>query len=147
MIAEIGENKRDKPSIMFLTVGDEYSFKYYVENQEFCGGYKSSSYIFLNLSYVVLVSDFHLDPWIILFDSVATNDIFSNKKLLKNIHSVDNTLTVHCNNSSKRIDTKRNLPGYGEVWFRTEFIANILSLANLPYQDGYHVWFDNCREN
>ena len=40
------------------------------------------------------ILDYHWDTWIILVYNKAIEDIFSNLKLLKKIHSVDKTLTV-----------------------------------------------------
>ena len=77
------------------------------------------------------ISDRHLDPWIILLDRKDDIEIFSNPKLLKKIHSVDKTLTAHCNGGSKQVNMKGNLTGYGWVWSCTDFIANILLLCEL----------------
>ena len=84
-----------------------------------------------------------MDPWLILLDREATADIFCNPKMLTNICRVKETLLVHCNARSKGVNTKGFLKGYWDVWFCKEFIANIISLANVADCEDYHVWFDN----
>jgi len=43
------------------------------------------------------------DSWILL-DSQSTVDVFMNKKLLKNIHDVKKTLSLHCNAGVTTVD-------------------------------------------
>jgi hypothetical protein len=68
--------------------------------------------------------------WILL-DSQSTTDAFSNPALLKNIHTVQGSLTIHTQAGKTVTKMRGTLPGYGEVWFCENGIANILSLANV----------------
>jgi hypothetical protein len=61
--------------------------------------------------------------WVLL-DSQSATDTFSNPDLLKNIHEVRGSLTVHT-------QLRGTVPGHGEVWFCPDGIANILSLARI----------------
>ena len=68
--------------------------------------------------------------WVLL-DSQSTTDAFSNPDLLKNIHTVPGSLTIHTQTGSMVTKLRGTLPGYGDVWFCEKGIANILSLANV----------------
>ena len=79
------------------------------------------------------------DSWILL-DSQSTVDVFMNNKLLKNIHYMNKTLSLHCNTGVTTVDKVRDLPGYGTVWFYEDGIANIPSLNNV---NKYRVTYDS----
>jgi membrane-bound lytic murein transglycosylase len=68
--------------------------------------------------------------WILL-DSQSTTDAFSNPSLLKNIHEVQGSLTIHTQAGKAITKLKGTIPGYGEVWYCPDGIANILSLAHI----------------
>jgi hypothetical protein len=68
--------------------------------------------------------------WILL-DSQSRTDAFSNPALLKNIHDVQGSLTIHAQAGKAIIKLKGTVPGYGEVWYCPDGIANILSLAHV----------------
>jgi hypothetical protein len=68
--------------------------------------------------------------WVLL-DSQSTTDAFSNPELLKDIHEVHGSLTIHTQAGKAVTKLRGTLPGYGEVWFCPDGIANILSLANV----------------
>ena len=68
--------------------------------------------------------------WIIL-DSQSTTDAFSNPSLLKDIHEVRGSLTIHAQAGKAVTKLRGTIPGYGEVWFCLDGIANILSLARV----------------
>jgi hypothetical protein len=53
--------------------------------------------------------------WILL-DSQSTTDAFSNPSLLKNIHEVQGSLTIHTQDGKAVTKLKGKVPGYGEVW-------------------------------
>ena len=50
-------------------------------------------------------------------------------------------MKIHCNAGTATTRLVRNLPGYGEVWFHPEGIANILSLSNV--KEKYRVTIDS----
>jgi hypothetical protein len=68
--------------------------------------------------------------WVLL-DSQSTTDAFSNPDLLTDIHEVRGSLTIHTQAGKAVTKLRGTVPGYGEVWFCPDGIANILSLANV----------------
>jgi hypothetical protein len=68
--------------------------------------------------------------WVLL-DSQSTTDAFSNPNLLTDIHEVKGSLTIHTQAGKAVTKLRGTLPGYGEVWFCPDGIANILSLARV----------------
>jgi hypothetical protein len=82
--------------------------------------------------------------WILL-GSQSTIDVFSNPKLLRNIHEVRTTLFISCNAGVKTTNLRGELPGYGMVWFYPDGIANILSLSRV--KDKFPVTYDSTLDN
>jgi hypothetical protein len=68
--------------------------------------------------------------WILL-DSQSTTDAFSNPDLLRDIHEVRGSLTIHTQAGKAITKLRGTVPGYGEVWYCPNGIANILSLARV----------------
>ena len=68
--------------------------------------------------------------WLLL-DSQSTTDAISNPDLLRNIHEVKGSLTIHTQAGKAVTKLRGTLPGYGMVWYCPNGIANILSLANV----------------
>ena len=68
--------------------------------------------------------------WILL-DSQSTTDAFSNPDLLRNIHEVRGSLTIHTQAGKAVTKLRGTVPGYGKVWYCPHGIANILSLAHV----------------
>jgi len=68
--------------------------------------------------------------WVLL-DSQSTTDAYSNPDLLRDIHEVKGSLTIHTQAGKAVTKLKGTVPGYGMVWFCPDGIANILSLANV----------------
>jgi hypothetical protein len=68
--------------------------------------------------------------WILL-DSQSTTDAFSNRAILKNIHEVQGSLTIHTQSGKSITKLKLTVPRYGEVWYCPNGITNILSLAHV----------------
>lgn len=54
--------------------------------------------------------------WILL-DSQSMVDMFSNPKLLDNIHDAKQVLTLHCNAGKAIVSKRGDLKGYGTVWY------------------------------
>ncbi len=68
--------------------------------------------------------------WILLA-SQSTTDTFSNPDLLRNIHEVRGSLTIHTQAGKAVTKLQGTVPGYGKVWYCPDGIANILSLAHV----------------
>jgi hypothetical protein len=68
--------------------------------------------------------------WILL-DSQSTTDAFSNPDLLIDIHEVRGSLTIHTQAGKAVTKLRGTVPGYHEVWYCPNGIANILSLAHV----------------
>ena len=82
--------------------------------------------------------------WVLL-DSQSTTDAYSNPDLLRDIHEVKGSLTIHTQAGKAVTKLKGTVPGYGMVWFCPDGIANILSLANVSKT--MDVKFDSTNGN
>jgi hypothetical protein len=51
--------------------------------------------------------------------------------VLRNIHEVHGSLTIHTQAGKAVTKLRGTVPGYGEVWYCPDSIANILSLAHV----------------
>jgi hypothetical protein len=67
----------------------------------------------------------------ILFDSQSTADAFSNPDLLRDIHEVRGSLTMHTQAGKAITKSRGTVPGYSKVWYCPNGMANILSLAHV----------------
>jgi hypothetical protein len=68
------------------------------------------------------------DTWILL-DSQSTVSVFKNPHFLSDIKTSCNTLRVHTNGGTQLSSQVGTVKNFGEVWFNTESLANILSMA------------------
>jgi hypothetical protein len=82
--------------------------------------------------------------WVLL-DNQSTTDSFSNPDLLSDIHEVGGSLTIHTQAGKATTKLRGTVPGYGEVWYCPDGIANILSLANVAKTRS--VKFDSTNGN
>jgi hypothetical protein len=80
--------------------------------------------------------------WILL-GSQSTVDVFHNHGLLQNIRRF---MDIHCNAGVTSMNLVGGLPGYGEVWFNPNGIANIVSLSRVK-ERGFRVTFDSTNGN
>jgi hypothetical protein len=78
--------------------------------------------------------DGKVDPHYILLDNQSTVDVFYNEQMLKNIHESGATVNIRTNAGNSRTSLRGHLPGYGDVWYDPNGIANILSLARVEKQ-------------
>ena len=68
---------------------------------------------------------------LLLLDNQSTCDIFCNKALVTKVWRSKSSITVQGNGGSITTNTKAFVKNYGEVWFDTRAITNILSLKNV----------------
>ena len=73
--------------------------------------------------------------WLLL-DSQSTAHVFSNSRLLKNIHEVAGSLTIHTQTGTAVTKLQGYVQGIGAVWYHPGGIANILSLALILVRTG-----------
>jgi hypothetical protein len=70
------------------------------------------------------------NTWILL-NSQSTVSVFKNRKLLSNIRQSPMTLRVHINGGTQTSTEIGTVKNFGDVWFNTNSLANILSMANV----------------
>jgi hypothetical protein len=66
--------------------------------------------------------------WILL-DSQSTVPVFKNRDFLSNIRLSKSTLRVHTNGGVQTSSLQGTVKNFGDVWFNTDSLANILSMA------------------
>ena len=86
-----------------------------------------------------------VNPTWILLNNQSTVDVFYNLALLHNIRKANRHMDIHCNAGVTSTNLIGDLPGYGEVWFHANGIANILSLARV--KEWYQVTYDSMNGN
>ena len=86
-----------------------------------------------------------LPPEWILLDNQSTVDVFTNRRLLKNIRRAQKNMFIHCTAGVAKTNLVGDLPGYGTVWYHPDGIANILSLSKV--KEKYRVTFDSDINN
>jgi hypothetical protein len=72
-----------------------------------------------------------LDEYDILCDNQATINIFRNENMLKNIRSTDDPISFGGVGGILEVTLVGDLPGFGEVYYNPECIANILCYHDL----------------
>ena len=87
----------------------------------------------------------HLPPGWILLDNQSTVDVFTNRRLLKNIRRAKTNMFIHCTAGVAKTNLIGDLPGYGTVWYHPNGIANILSLSKV--KEKYRVIFYSDKNN
>lgn len=78
-------------------------------------------------------------------DSMSSVDLFSDRRLLHNIHTVEDGIRIICNAGTVLVTQMGTFKGYGKVWYHPGAIANILSLSNV--QKVYRVTYDSAEGN
>ena len=73
----------------------------------------------------------------ILLDTGSVPNIFSNPEMLTDIKKSKNPMTVGTNGGELLVNQEGTVPGYGQVYYNKNAIANVMSFADL--EDRYHV--------
>lgn len=81
----------------------------------------------------------------ILLDNQPTLDVFCNAKLLNNLRESETSMQIRCNAGITHTNFIDDLPGYSEVWYHKNGIANTLSLANV--KNKHKVTYDSSNGN
>ena len=81
---------------------------------------------------------------LLLLDNQSTCDIFCNPKLLENIHSTPNSMSVKGNGGSITTNKIGYLKNYGKVCFDERAITNILCLKNVKHK--YRVTYNSSTD-
>ena len=83
---------------------------------------------------------------LILLDNQSSEDLFSNEKMVKDIHQVQEVLQLHTNGGTIDNNLKAELPNFGKVWYNPQAIANILSFAKMKDR-GNRITYDSDLED
>ena len=87
----------------------------------------------------------NVNPFWVLLDNQSTVNIFTNAKILGNIHDINTSLKIYSTGGCTTTNTIGYLNSYGWVWYHPGGIANILSLSRVKKR--YRVTFDSDAEN
>ena len=67
----------------------------------------------------------------VLMDSQSTVSVFNNADMLKNVRKVNEKLELATNGGTHTTDMKGELENFGLVWYSSNSLANILSMAEI----------------
>ena len=81
----------------------------------------------------------------ILLDNGLSTSIFANTRMVQGIKTVEKPLQLITNGGEVMTDKKAIVPGFGEVWFDYDSIANIFSFAEL--KDKHRITYDSSKED
>ena len=90
--------------------------------------------VFVGIEVVAANKTSLLDEYDVLCDNQATINVFRNKKLLQNIRSIDDGVSVSGVGGSLDLTMKGDLPGFGEVYYHPDCLPNILCFHDLAEQ-------------
>jgi hypothetical protein len=83
-----------------------------------------------------------INPWWVLLDNCSTVNIFSNRKLLRNIRQINMYVDVKCNAGSRTTNWIGDFPGIPEpVWLDEKGRCNILSMKRVKKY--YRIVYDS----
>ena len=64
-------------------------------------------------------------------DNGSTLSLFCNHELVKDIRQSNTTLKMRTNGGSEESNQQATVPGFGNVWFHEEAIANIFRFGDM----------------
>ena len=80
-----------------------------------------------------------------LLDNGSSTSIFANPRMVQNIREVTTPLQLITNGGDVITNTKATVPGFGDVWFDSNSIANIFSFAELKQK--HRITYDSTKED
>ena len=81
----------------------------------------------------------------ISLDNGSTLSLFCNPELVKDIRQSNTTLKMHTNAGSKESNQQVTMPGFGNVWFHEDGIANTFGFGDLVSK--YRITYDSEKED
>ena len=81
----------------------------------------------------------------ITLDNGSTLSLFCNPELVKDIRQSNTTLKMHTNAGSKESNQQATVPGFGNVWFHEDAIANSFGSGDLVNK--YRITYDSEKED
>ena len=81
----------------------------------------------------------------ISLDNGSTLSLFCNPELVKDIRQSNTTLKMHTKAGSKESNQQVTMPGFGNVWFHEDAIANIFGFGDLVSK--YRITYDSEMED
>ena len=82
---------------------------------------------------------------LILLDNGSSTSIFANPRMVTGIKTTATPLQLMTNGGELITDQKASVPGFGEVWYDSQSIANIFSFAEL--KDKHKITYDSSKED
>lgn len=67
----------------------------------------------------------------IILDSRWTISLFKNSEIFSNVESCSKQLVMETNAGTKTIEKQVHIPGYGDVYYDGDVVANLFSLSEL----------------
>ena len=81
----------------------------------------------------------------ITLDNGSTLSLFCKSELVKDIRQSNTTSKMHTNAGSKESNQQATVPGFGNVWFHEDAIANIFGFGDLVSK--YRITYDSEKED
>ena len=81
----------------------------------------------------------------ITLDTGSTMSIFGNSKIVENIRKSTTTMEMLTNAGTRKCTEVADVPGFGQVWFDNNAIANIFGFADLV--DKHRITYDSRKED
>ncbi|MEN9849167.1 MAG: hypothetical protein RL368_1907, partial [Pseudomonadota bacterium] len=81
----------------------------------------------------------------LLLDSQSSIDLMCNSKFVVNIREAETPIILNTNAGTMEVNQTADLPGYGQVYFSSDAITNVLSLARMS--EKFPVTFNSKEEN
>ena len=78
---------------------------------------------------------------VVILDNGSTVDLFCNPDLVENIRKSEHGMNLATNVGAKMNNTQATIPGYGDVWYDKDAIANIFSFSKMKQQ--YRITYDS----